>query len=58
MHFTHQELDLLYELARQESRRLSSKYWGTEPEKGSRMDLVLKLDQKLTANLRSRRNGF
>ena len=51
MQFTNAELDILYALTRQESRRLSEKFgWGAEPTEGSQMDLVYKLDQKLSAN--------
>ena len=51
MQFTNAELDILYALTRQESRRLSEKFgWGAKPTEGSQMDLVYKLDQKLSAN--------
>jgi hypothetical protein len=57
MQFTNAELDILYALTRQESRRLSEKFgWGTEPTEGSQMDLVYKLDQKLSANKVQRYN--
>jgi hypothetical protein len=59
MHFTSKELDILYALTRQESRRLSEKFgYGAEPTEGSQMDLVFKLDQKLSANKVSRYNNF
>ncbi len=59
MHFTHAELDLLYECVRKESRRMTQQYgYLTDPTIGSQMDRVYKLDQKLSANLVSRRNGF
>ena len=59
MQFTDEELDILYALTRQESRRLSEKFgWGAEPTEGSQMDLVYKLDQKLSANKVSRYNQF
>ena len=59
MHFTHAELDLLYECVRKESRRLSQLYGYTaEPTDGSHMDRIYKLDQRLSANLLQRRNGF
>jgi len=59
MQFTDEELDILYALTRQESRRLSEKFgYGTEATEGSQMDLVFKLDQKLSANKVSRYNAF
>jgi len=59
MQFTSAELDILYTLTRQESRRLSEKFgWGAEPTEGSQMDLVYKLDQKLSANKVQRHNCF
>jgi hypothetical protein len=58
MRFTSKELDILYALTRQESRRLSKKFSGVEPTEGSQMDLVFKLDQKLSANKVSRYNNF
>jgi len=59
MQFTSAELDILYALTRQESRRLSEKFgWGAEPTEGSQMDLVYKLDQKLSANKVQRHNCF
>ena len=59
MQFTDEELDILYALTRQESRRLSEKFgYGTEATEGSQMDLVFKLDQKLSANKVSRYNNF
>lgn len=59
MEFTGAELDILYALTRQESRRLSEKFgWGAEPTEGSQMDLVYKLDQKLSANKVQRHNCF
>lgn len=59
MQFTSEELDILYTLTRQESRRLSEKFgWGAEPTEGSQMDLVYKLDQKLSANKVQRHNCF
>jgi hypothetical protein len=59
MQSTNAELDILYALTRQESRRLSEKFgWGAEPTEGSQMDLVYKLDQKLSANKVSRYNQF
>ena len=59
MQFTNNELDILYTLTRQESRRLSEKFgYGAEATEGSQMDLVFKLDQKLSANKVSRYNGF
>ena len=59
MQFTSEELDILYTLTRQESRRLSEKFgWGAELTEGSQMDLVYKLDQKLSANKVQRHNCF
>jgi hypothetical protein len=59
MQFTSEELDILYTLTRQESRRLSEKFgWGAKPTEGSQMDLVYKLDQKLSANKVQRHNRF
>jgi hypothetical protein len=59
MQFTSEELDILYTLTRQESRRLSEKFgWGAKPTEGSQMDLVYKLDQKLSANKVQRHNCF
>ncbi len=59
MQFNHKELDLIYECVRKESRRMHQlRGYLTDITDGSHMDQVFKLDQKLSANLRSRRNGF